>query len=47
MPNKKQTSPRVATEASQALRDKGATRREKSIAGSAESQAKGKGRLKK
>jgi hypothetical protein len=42
MPNPKQTSPRVAKESSQALRDRGASPREKSIAGSAESQARGK-----
>jgi hypothetical protein len=42
MPNQKQTSPRVAKEASQILRDPKSTAKEKSVAGSDLSQTKKK-----
>ncbi|MEI6823595.1 MAG: hypothetical protein WCL51_16815 [Bacteroidota bacterium] len=40
--NKKETSKKVATDASKVLRDPKSTKKEKEIAGSALSQAKGK-----
>lgn len=42
--NKKQTSPKVATKASKALRDGRTSKTTKAIAGSALSQARGKGK---
>jgi hypothetical protein len=44
LPNKKQTSAKVATKPSDILRDKHSTPKEKSVAGSDLAQAKGKGR---
>ena len=45
--NPKQTSPKVASEASKILRDPESTKREKSVAASDLSQAGGKGKGKK
>lgn len=42
MSNKKQTSVRIAKEASEILRDKNSTQKEKSVAGSTLSQSRGK-----
>ena len=44
--NKKQTSPSVATKASEILRDPKSTPKEKSVAASDLAQAKGKGKSK-
>jgi hypothetical protein len=44
MPNKKQTSDRVASKASDMLRDKHSTAKEKSVAASDLAQARGKGK---
>jgi len=46
VPNKKQTSSPVATKASDVLRDKQATPKEKSVAASDLAQARGKGKKK-
>ena len=42
MVNKKQTSPKVASDAGKALQDKNSTKKEKEFAATALSQAKGK-----
>jgi hypothetical protein len=45
--NKKQTSPKVATKASEILRDPNSTKKEKSVAASDLAQARGKGKKSK
>ncbi len=47
MPNRKQTSPRVATKASEILRDQRSSSKEKSVAASDLAQARGKPTKKK
>ncbi len=46
MPNKKETSSKVASKASEILKDPKSTKEEKSVAGSDLGQAKGKGNSK-